>query len=303
MVSAVKRSLSLKVSVTLALVTLGLTAVAAAVITARETRAMEELTLNKGRLAASLGAQAYSAMLEDAIDNGYLTVDEIFDRNYQEIKGYDWAGKAKYHTKYDFYTDRVVLKFQDRFLGSEDFVYAVGSDGSGYVPTHNTVFQPPLTGDPATDTRRNKTKRIFDSPVELKAAANTDPSLVQPHQSDDGAPMWDVSAPIFVKGKHWGGFRVGVSAIAIATRQQHLIGSLAVTFFALVLVTVALIFIMIKQAMKPLEALATTAGRISVGEGLEQPIHAGTPDEVGRMAKALDRLRASLRAAMARLGE
>ena len=303
MVTAVKKSLSLKVSVTLALVTLVLTGVAATVITARETRAMEELTLNKGRLAASLGAQAYSNMLEDAIDNGYLTVDEIFDRNYQEIKGYDWAGKPKFHTRYDFYTDRVVLKLQDRFLTSEDFVYAVGTDGSGYVPTHNTVFQPPLTGDAASDVRRNKTKRIFDHPVELKAAANTEPSLVQPHQADDGGPMWDVSAPIFVKGKHWGGFRVGVSAIAIATRQQHLVGSLVVTFLALGLVTVALIFFMIKQAMKPLEALAMTAGRISVGEGLELPIHAETPDEVGRMAKALDRLRASLRAAMARLGE
>src|SRR5687767_1356962 len=172
MVSVIRNSLSLKVSVTLAIVTLVLTTVAATWITAGQTRAMEDLTLNKGKLAAALGAQTYSAMLEDAIDNGYLTVDEVFDKSYEEIKGYDWTGKAKYHTKYDFYTDRVVLKFQDRFLESEDFVYAVGTDSGGYVPTHNTAFSRPLTGDAATDGAGNLTKRIFNGPVELKAAGN-----------------------------------------------------------------------------------------------------------------------------------
>src|SRR3954471_1101577 len=128
MLEAVQKSLSLKVSLTLALATLLLTSAAALVITQRQTRAMEELTLNKGKLAAALGAQTYSAMLEDAIDNGYLTVSEVFDPSYEPIKGYHVGGPAKYHTKYDFYTDRVMVKFQDRFLDSADFVYAVGSD-------------------------------------------------------------------------------------------------------------------------------------------------------------------------------
>jgi HAMP domain-containing protein len=302
MVDMVKNSLSLKVSLTLALVTMVLTSAAAVLITARQTHAMEELTLNKGRLAASLGAQTYSSMLEDAIDNGYLTVDEVFDRNYEPIKGYDWAGKAKYHTKYDFYTDRVVLKFQDRFLDSEDFVYAVGADLNGYVPTHNTAFQRPLSGNAADDLAGNRTKRIFDDPVELKASTNQEPSLVQAYQVGE-TNLWDVSAPITVKGKHWGGFRVGVSAVEIANRKSQLVAALAATFLALGLVTVGLIFLMIKRSMKPLEALATTAARISVGDGLETPIRPSTPDEVGRMAKSLDRLRASLRAAMVRLGE
>lgn len=303
MVSAIRNSLSLRVSVTLAIVTLVLTSLAATLITARQTRAMEELTLNKGKLAAALGAQTYSAMLEDAIDNGYLTVDEIFDKNYSEIGGYDWTGKPKFHTKYDFFTDRVVLKFQDRFLESEDFVYAVGSDSNGYVPTHNTAFQRPLTGDPAVDATANLTKRIFNGAVELNAAANLNPALVQRFTADGGTTMWDVSAPVFVKGKHWGGFRVGVSAAEIANRQDQLIGSLARTFLALGLFTVGLIFVMIKRAMQPLEALATTAAQISIGEGLDVAIRPGTPDEVGRMAKSLDRLRASLKAAMSRLGE
>jgi HAMP domain-containing protein len=303
MVQAVKKSLSLKVSLTLAVVTLVLTSTVAFFITSRQTRAMEELTLNKGKLAAALGAQTYSSMLEDAIDNGYLTVDEVFDRTYEPIKGYDFGGPAKYHTKYDFYTDRVVLKFQDRFLESQDFIYAVGSDANGYVPTHNTPFQRPLSGDPAQDRAWNRTKRIFNDPVELAAAGNREPSLVQRYQTDDGPMMWDVSSPIVVKGKHWGGFRVGVSMVEIANHKGQLVGALAATFSALGLLTVGVIFLMIKRAMKPLEALATTAARISIGDGLEVPIQPSSPDEVGRMAKSLDRLRASLKAAMSRLGE
>src|SRR5688572_18272872 len=189
MVQIVKNSLSLKVSLTLAAVTLVLTTAVAFFITSRQTRAMEELTLNKGKLAAALGAQTYSAMLEDAIDNGYLTVDEVFDSRYEPIKGYDFGGKAKYHTRFDFYTDRVVLRFQDRFLESDDFVYAVGADLNGYVPTHNTAFQRPLSGDPAKDRVWNRTKRIFNDPVELAAAANREDSLVQRYQADDGARL------------------------------------------------------------------------------------------------------------------
>jgi HAMP domain-containing protein len=303
MVQTIKNSLSLKVSLTLAVVTLVLTTAVAFFITSRQTRAMEELTLNKGKLAAALGAQTYSAMLEDAIDNGYLTVDEVFDTRYEPIKGYDFAGKAKYHTRFDFYTDRVVLKFQDRFLESQDFVYAVGSDLNGYVPTHNTAYQRPLTGDATQDRLGNRTKRIFNDPVELAAASNREPSLVQRYQAEDGPTLWDVSSPILVKGKHWGGFRVGVSALEIANHKGELVAALAATFTVLGLFTVGLIFLMIKRAMRPLEALATTAARISVGDGLEIPISPSSPDEVGRMAKALDRLRASLKAAMARLGE
>jgi len=303
MVQTIKNSLSLKVSLTLALVTLVLTSAVAFFITARQTRAMEELTLNKGKLAAALGAQTYSAMLEDAIDNGYLTVDEVFDSRYEPIKGYEFAGKTKYHTRFDFYTDRVVLRFQDRFLESQDFVYAVGTDINGYVPTHNTAYQRPLTGDAAQDRAGNRTKRIFNDPVELAAATNREPSLVQRYEAEDGPTLWDVSSPILVKGKHWGGFRVGVSALEIANHKGELVAALAATFTVLGLFTVGLIFVMIRRAMRPLEVLATTAARISVGDGLEIPISPSTPDEVGRMAKALDRLRASLKAAMARLGE
>jgi HAMP domain-containing protein len=303
LLQAIKKSLSLKVSIALALVTLPLTGVAAYVITARQTQNMEELTLNEGRLAATLGAKTYGTILEDAIDNGYLMSNEVFDQSYEEIRGYDWGSKPKFHTKYDFYTDRTVLGFQDRYLENPEFVYAIGVDVNGYLPTHNTVFSKPLTGDAATDLGGNRTKRKFDEPVGLRAAKNQDKILIQPYERDTGAKMWDVSSPILVKGKHWGAFRVGVSIDEIAHRKNNLIIQLGAIFGSLILLTAGAIFIMIKRSMRPLESLTALALEISTGEGLEKPVKPATTDEVGKMAKALDRLRISLRAAMERLGE
>ena len=47
----------------------------------------------------------------------------------------------------------------------------------------------------------------------LRAARNREPFLLQTYRRDMGggrfAVMRDASAPIFVQGRHWGGFRIG----------------------------------------------------------------------------------------------
>ena len=78
---------------------------------------------------------------------------------------------------------------------------------------------------------------------------------------------------------------------------------LAVVFGLLATVTVGFIFLLLRRSMQPLEQLAVLAGNISTGEGIETPIKASTEDEIGQMAKSLNRLRSSLQAAMGRLGE
>jgi HAMP domain-containing protein len=303
MVDRIRRSIALKVSLILAVITLVITIAAGVFITSGQVQAMEDLTLSKARLASALGAQTFGALLEDAIDNGYLTVGDVFDTSYQEIKGYDWSGKPKFHTRYDSYLDRVALAYEDKFLETPEFLFAVGADINGYVPTHNTIFQQALTGESSHDIMGNRTKRIFNSPVELKAVTNEAGTLVQEYKRDTGAKVWDVSAPIHVKGKHWGGFRVGVSVAEITKLKNALMLSLSIVFATLLAASVGAIFVMIKRSMKPLERLAAMAIDISTGEGLDNPIKVATVDEVGRMAKSLDRLRTSLKAAMSRLGE
>jgi hypothetical protein len=45
----------------------------------------------------------------------------------------------------------------------------------------------------------------------LAAARNKKDVLVQIYHRDTGEKMWDISAPVYVEGKHWGAFRIGYS--------------------------------------------------------------------------------------------
>ncbi len=301
-VSTVRRSLGLKVSLKLAVLVIALTAVAGAIIVASQTQQMEGMTLDKARVAASIGARQYGDFFDNAIDSGLGTVADVFDRNYVEIKGYDFGDKPKYHTRYDALTDKGVLVFQDKFLDNPEFMFAVGVDENGYLPTHNTKFQHPVTGDPAKDLAGNRTKRMFTDPVGLAAAKSKEPTLVQVYERDTGEKMWDVSAPIFVKGKHWGGFRVAVSMERIQAEKRALILTLTAIFAIFTIVTVGAIFLLVQIAMRPVVTLTETALQISLGEALDAPIKPATEDEVGQLTKTIDRLRLSMRAAMQRLG-
>jgi HAMP domain-containing protein len=300
--SAVRSRLSLKISLTLAVLLLALTSGAAAYITYTRTEQMEASTLEKARLGASLGARQYGETFDNAIDSGLLTVNDVFDRSYVEIKGWSWGEKPKFHTRFDAFCDRAVLVFQDRFLESGDFLFAVGVDNNGYLPTHNTRYQQPLTGVPEKDLAGNRTKRIFNEPVGLAAAKNTEQGLLQVYSRDTGEVMWDVSSPIYVKGKHWGGFRVGVSMERIAAKKRELVITLALVFAAFAVITILTMYVVVERAMRPVVELTAAADSISMGDGLDTPIKSTSTDEIGQLTKAVERLRVSMKAAMSRLG-
>jgi len=305
LVSAIKGSLGLKVSLKLAALVLVLTVGAAALITWHQARQLERLTLDKGKLAATLGARYFGESLEEAIDSGRLTVNEVFDRTYTPLamKAYDLGKNLKFHSKYDVYLDRATVLFLDRFVQDPDLTFAIGVDDQGYIPTTVIQFNKPLTGDPEKDLTGNSTKRIANYKEGLAAAQNLEKTLVQVYvRGRTGEKMWDVSAPIFVKGKHWGGFRVGVSMRQIAASQRALIVVLVTACLLFVLVTIGSMYLVVRNAMKPVVRLTAAAEQIGLGEALDQPIKPETSDEIGRLTKSIDRLRVSMKAAMSRLG-
>jgi hypothetical protein len=164
---------------------------------------------SKGKAEAMTGAKEMERILAEAISRGKLTVKELFDDNYIPIPGTD---PQKYHTSYDRYLDETITAVQEAHLAQNSQIYyAVLSDRNGYVPTHNTRYSQPLTGDREKDRLNNRTKRIYDDPTALAAARNKKDFLVQIYHRDTGEKMWDISAPVYVDGKHWGAFRIGYS--------------------------------------------------------------------------------------------
>lgn len=82
-------------------------------------------------------------------------------------------------------------------------------DSNGYAPAHNSVCSQPPTGDPATDLAKCRHKRIFNDPVGAKGAKNQKPSLFQTYVRDTGEILADLTMPIMINGRHWGGVRIG----------------------------------------------------------------------------------------------
>lgn len=58
----------------------------------------------------------------------------------------------------------------------------------------------------------NRTKRIFDDRVDSCCGSHAFDFLTQTYRRDIGEVMYDISAPNYFFGRHWGGFRIGFSA-------------------------------------------------------------------------------------------
>jgi methyl-accepting chemotaxis protein len=262
-----------------------------------QSQSLETQLLERGKIESILGAKMVGKVLEEAIDNGVFTVGDAFDTNYEEIPGFV---PAKYHTVYDSYLDKAILSLEDEFLKDESLEFAVAVDRNGYLPTHNTRFQQGISGDQVKDLSGNRTKRMFNDPIGIKSAQNQQEAFLQVYKQDTGQVMWDISSPVFVKGKHWGGFRVGVSLSKMSVAQGKLQSTLLVIMGGLLLVSILAVFWVVDYALKPLGTFTRIAGELADGK-IDQEIVATSHDEIGKLADVLERLRVSLKMAMDRL--
>ena len=141
------------------------------------------------------------------LTSGKLSVPQLFDTFYIPIPN---TSPQKFHTQYDRMTDGVVRPIIDKYLSMDKrIVFVVPVDVNGYLPTHNSRYSRPLTGDGDADTKWNRTKRLFSDRTGLAAARNKEPYLLQKYSRDTGEEMGDLSVPIVVQNRHWGAIRIG----------------------------------------------------------------------------------------------
>ncbi|MCF5707637.1 methyl-accepting chemotaxis protein [Pseudomonas syringae] len=156
---------------------------------------------------AQEGARQIAATFEADVERGHLSLDDLFDRQYKPIPN---TSPTRFNTRFDRYTDQVLPGVQEPLLSRhEGLVFAIACTQQGYVPTHNNAFNQPLTGDPAVDNARNRSKRKFDDRTGIRCGSHQQPVLLQTYTRDTGELMHDLSVPIMVKGRHWGGLRLG----------------------------------------------------------------------------------------------
>ncbi len=164
------------------------------------------------RLTAQQAANEVGQLFSRAVASGQISREALFDRRYKPIAN---TNPQKYTSAFDTFTDRMLPPLQEGVLARlPQLAYAGAVDNNGYFPTHNKKFSQPLTGNYDIDIVNNRTKRIFNDRTGSRCGSNTKAFLLQTYKRDTGEVMHDISAPIFVDGKHWGGFRIGYKSSA-----------------------------------------------------------------------------------------
>ena len=157
-------------------------------------------------------AKQISAVFEAAVDRGEISLADLMDENYREIPG---TNPKQFMTRYVDFTDRVLPPIQDPLQSTDPrIVFCVAWARGGYLPTHNPNYRKPQGPDPVWNNANCRNRRLFeDRAVKKVAAASNKPFLLQTYRRDMGGGqfvlMKDLSAPIFIKGRHWGAFRMG----------------------------------------------------------------------------------------------
>ncbi|HEY3791415.1 MAG TPA: methyl-accepting chemotaxis protein [Bradyrhizobium sp.] len=156
-------------------------------------------------------AKRISAVFEAAVERGEIRLEQLMDENYREISG---TNPKQYLSQYLDFTDRVLPPIQDPIQKSNPrIVFCVAWARSGYLPTHNPNYSLPQGSDPVWNNANCRNRRLFDDRNVRKIGKNTKPFLLQTYRREMGGGkfvlMNDLSSPIFVRGRHWGAFRMG----------------------------------------------------------------------------------------------
>lgn len=157
------------------------------------------------------GARRIAEVFEAALERREMTLEALFDESYRAIPG---TNPKQVTTRFTEFTDRTLPAIQEELLKrNAKILFCAAVDRNGYLPTHNRKYSKPQGADPVWNAANCRNRRIFDDPTGLAAGRNTRPLKLSSYCRDMGGGSFvmckDLSVPIFLKGRHWGGFRMG----------------------------------------------------------------------------------------------
>ncbi len=145
--------------------------------------------------------------LQDMLERWRSQGLNVSDNHYVPVAG---SFPPKYHTSYDAAVEADIQPLLDQIVRSnQGVIYSVLVDGNGYAPTHNSFYSKAPSGDAAKDMLYSRDKRLFDDPVGIRAARNTQSMLLQTYARDTGEILSEIAVPVQLNGRHWGALRLG----------------------------------------------------------------------------------------------
>lgn len=155
-------------------------------------------------------AREVGQVFEAGVRDGRISLAQLFDQRYTQVPGSDPQQVMAPFTRF---TDSVLPAIQEAMLAFDPaIVFCAAVDRNGYLPTHNRKFSQPQGADPVWNAANCRNRRIFNDRVGLRAGQSSAPFVLQIYRRDMGGGkfvlMKDLSAPILVNGRHWGGLRL-----------------------------------------------------------------------------------------------
>ena len=149
------------------------------------------------------------AAIEQAIDNGEVSVDDVFDADYRMIEG---TNPVQYDVRFNECADRYVRPILDRTKSGDNRIIgsAIG-DMNGYLPTHLSERSHPQGADPVWNDEHSRNRRILIDDTTRMALASDRPATLATYRMELGdkfIPVKNVFVPLWIKGRRWGNFEL-----------------------------------------------------------------------------------------------
>jgi len=160
-------------------------------------------------------ARKIETAFEEALARGEISEADLFSENYEPIPG---TNPVQHMAPFTKLTDKVLPPIQEPILEvDEKIAFCAAVDKNGYLPTHILKVSKPQGPDPVWNNANCRNRRIFNDRTGLAAGRNTQEYLLQAYPRDMGGGvrvmMKDLSVPINVRGRHWGGVRLGYKIV------------------------------------------------------------------------------------------
>jgi methyl-accepting chemotaxis protein len=160
-------------------------------------------------LKAQEAARQIMAAVERALDEGEITLEDVFDRDYRIVEG---TNPVQYDVRFNAAADQLVRPVLDRTKVSDNRIIgsAIG-DMNGYLPTHLTERSHPQGPDPVWNDEHCRNKRILIDDTTRNALASDRPATLATYRMELGdkfIPVKNVFVPLWFRGRRWGNFEL-----------------------------------------------------------------------------------------------
>jgi methyl-accepting chemotaxis protein len=151
---------------------------------------------------------------ETAIADGKLSLEDMFDDNFQLIAG---SNPERFRNRFSDWADENWRPLFDEISAYRpEILTSVCTSKAGFLPTHMTKFSAHPTGDFDHDNRYCRNGRVFFEGIDIAAKASTADYMMAVYRhtgassstNKSQAVVRNVYVPLYVNGRRWGDLEV-----------------------------------------------------------------------------------------------